>query len=106
MLLGNTGIFRDGFRTKRSVINEVCRDSKQQERRVNGKDKAKTRQLSGKHGINETCEKHGTRVITEGEEKLCLAGAEPPFREKVRTRFCPHRAAAEEPCEENIPSVC
>ena len=67
---------------------------------------AKTKHKSGKHGINETCEKHGTRVITEGEEKLCLAGAEPPFREKVCARFCAHRAAAEEPCEENIPSVC
>ena len=102
----NTEIFLDGFRTKRSSINEVCRDSEQQERRVNGKDKVRKRYLCGKHGIDETCEKHRTRVIAEGEEKLCLTGAEPPFREKVRTRFCAHRTAAEEPCEENIPSVC
>ena len=106
MLLENIEIFLDGFRIKRCSINEVCRDSKQQEWRVNGKDKAKKRQLRGKHGIDETCEKHRTRVITEGEEKLCLTGAEPPFREKVCTCFCPHRTAAEESREENIPSVC
>ena len=53
---------------------------------------AKTKQkgqLSGKHGIDETCEKHRTRVIAEGEEKLCLTGAEPPFARKRSHVFAP-----------------